>query len=241
MKTYAALACLSLANVSVRAFAPDSVSIASSVVRKFPAVSSLATKDLSSTHSKSALNLAVDPDSINSLVASSSITTSILSNEEIKTAFNVATFGPQILWLFMILLPKNEITKKIMGSYAPIIAFSLVHLFIVIVSASQENGTAPLVEFNDVFDPSGDPQQAMMGMMKYPNFVSEEWSHVLTWDLFVGRIVWLDGLKRGIFTAHSVLFCNLIGPPGFLMHVATCLLTGKGLPGNEAEDLPAED
>ena len=185
----------------------------------------------------------IDLDTITSLT-SSSIATSlspILSNENIKTAFNVATFGPQILWLFMIFLPNAQITKKLMGTYAPIAAFSLVHLFIVIASASQENGTAPLVEFNGVFDPSGDPQQAMMGMMKYPNFVSEEWSHVLTWDLFVGRIIWLDGLKRGVFTAHSVLFCNLIGPPGFLLHVASCLITGKGLVGNEAEDLEKDE
>lgn len=91
-----------------------------------------------------------------------------------------------------------------------------------------------MVEFNDVFDPSGDPQKAMMGMMKYPNFVSEEWSHVLTWDLFVGRYVWLDGLKRNIITWHSVTLCNLIGPPGLLLHAITCLVTGKGLTENEA-------
>ena len=70
--------------------------------------------------------------------------------------------------------------------------------------------------------------------LKYPNFVSEEWSHVLTWDVLVGRWIWLDGLRRGIFTAHSVLLCNLIGPPGLLLHWLTCLVTGKGLPGNEA-------
>lgn len=160
--------------------------------------------------------------------SSNPIMSTILTNENISIAFNVATFGPQILWLLIILLPSASITKKVMGSYLPIITFSLVHLFIVIASALQENGTAPLVEFNDVFDPSGNPQLAMVNMMKYPNFVSEEWSHVLTWDLFVGRMVWLDGLRRGIFTGHSVLFCNLIGPPGFLMHCVTCLLTGKG-------------
>lgn len=38
----------------------------------------------------------------------------------------------------------------------------------------------------------------MLGMMKYPNFVSEEWSHVLTWDLFVGRFIWLDGIERKV-------------------------------------------
>ena len=43
----------------------------------------------------------------------------------------------------------------------------------------------------------------------------------------MGRYVWLDGLKRGIFTAPAVLFCNLIGPPGLLIHFITCILTGK--------------
>ena len=74
-------------------------------------------------------------------------------------------------------------------------------------------------------------------ILQYPNFVSEEWSHVLTWDLFVGRWIWLDGLRRGVFTPHSVLLTNLIGPPGLLLHWLTCTLTGKGLPENEADEI----
>lgn len=159
----------------------------------------------------------------------------VLSNENIKQAFSLATFGPQYLWILLVIFPNTSITKKVMGGYGGILLFSLLHLFIVIASASQESGTAPIQEFNGVFDPSGDPQAAMIGMMKYPNFVSEEWSHVLTWDLFVGRWIWLDGLRRGIFTPHSVLLTNLIGPPGLLLHFATCLVTGKGIVGNEAE------
>ena len=115
-----------------------------------------------------------------------------------------------------------------------VIFFALVH-FIVAASIVQPGATAPLLEFNDVFDPSKDSQAAFMNMVtNYPNFVAEEWPHVLTWDLFVGRWVWLDGLRRGIFTSHSVLFCNLIGPPGLLLHWITCLVTGKGFGGNEA-------
>ena len=96
--------------------------------------------------------------------------------------------------------------------------------------------TAPLDGFNDVFDPSKDQQTALEYMMTFPNFVAEEWSHVLTWDLFVGRWIWLDGLKRGIFTAPSVLFCNLIGPPGLLLHWLICTAQGKPiLDPNEEE------
>ena len=119
-----------------------------------------------------------------------------------------------------------------------VIFFALLHLFIVGSSIVQPGATAPLLEFNDVFDPSKDSQAAFMNMVtNYPNFVAEEWPHVLTWDLFVGRWIWLDGIRRGIFTRHSVLFCNLIGPPGLLLHWITCLVTGKGFGGNEAEDL----
>ena len=31
---------------------------------------------------------------------------------------------------------------------------------------SIQDGTAPMAEFADVFDPSGDPQKAMVGMMQ---------------------------------------------------------------------------
>ena len=111
-----------------------------------------------------------------------------------------------------------------------VLLFCLVHFFIVSgsVATGGSEATAPLSEFNDVFDPAGDPQNAFIGMVsKYPNFVAEEWSHVLTWDLLVGRFIWLDGLKRGIFTSHSVLLANLIGPPGLLLHWLTCLVVGK--------------
>ena len=32
-----------------------------------------------------------------------------------------------------------------------------------------------------------------------------------------------------------MLFCNLIGPPGLLMHAITCLVLGKGLPEEKLE------
>jgi hypothetical protein len=79
-----------------------------------------------------------------------------------------------------------------------VIFFALLHFFIVTTSIIQPDSTAPLLEFNNVFDPSQDTQAAFMNMVtNYPNFVAEEWPHVLTWDLFVGRWIWLDGLKRG--------------------------------------------
>jgi hypothetical protein len=156
----------------------------------------------------------------------------------IQQAFSAATFFPQPFWLFLVLLPNASFTKKLMGGMEIVTLTCLIHFFIVVTSIGEPGATAPLEEFSGVFDPAGNPQAAFLGMMQYPNFVSEEWSHVLTWDLFVGRWIWLDGLRRGVFTSHSVLLCNLIGPPGLLLHWATCLICGKGLLlDNEAEEL----
>jgi hypothetical protein len=54
---------------------------------------------------------------------------------------------------------------------------------------------------------------------------------VLIWDLFVGRAIWLDSLERGTpFTWSSLLLTNGIGPPGMLLYVLLCLVSGRGLP-----------
>jgi Domain of unknown function (DUF4281) len=159
-----------------------------------------------------------------------------VSPEPIHTAFTVATFAPQPFWLLMILLPNSTLTKRIMGGLQVPLLLCAVHLLIVLASLSADGGTAPLAEFNDVFDLSGDPQKAFMGMTSnYPNFVAEEWSHVLTWDLFVGRYIWLDGVQRNIVTAPAVLLCNLIGPPGLIVHWITCALSGKPLVDDQIE------
>ena len=43
-------------------------------------------------------------------------------------------------------------------------------------------------------------------------------------------------MKRGVFTPHSVLLCNLIGPPGLLLHILTSLVQGKGFPDSVFDD-----
>ena len=53
------------------------------------------------------------------------------------------------------------------------------------------------------------------------SFVSEEWAHVLVWDLFAGRYVYLDAMKRSVPMRHSLFFCFALGPVGILSHYAT--------------------
>lgn len=166
----------------------------------------------------------------------------LLSNpaaNPIAAAFEFVTLVPQPLWLLLVLLPQWKGTKAIFQPIEPLAVLALFHLLIVGFSTQGEVGvdTAPLDLFNNLFDAREDGLATYLQLGSYPNFAAEEWTHVLIWDLFVGRFIWLDGLKRGIFTSHSVLLTNLIGPPGLLLHLLTCLVLGKGLP---TEDIPEE-
>ena len=84
---------------------------------------------------------------------------------QIPNLFNVATFGPQLFWLLMIVpkVDQSPVAKAIMRPYTVPLLFSLVHLGIISLSITAEGGTAPIAEFAGVFDPAGEPQKAMVG------------------------------------------------------------------------------
>ena len=164
---------------------------------------------------------------------STSVRLELSPQEIIEAGVSFDTFAPQFLWLPMIVAPNSDSTKKIMGGsngITAIVALALVHLGIVVTAAAQEGSIDQIKIFGEVFDPSLSQLAGMQKLFQYPNFVAEEWPHVLIWDLFVGRMIWLDGLQRGVSTRAALVFCNGIGPPGFLIYVLTCLISGRGLP-----------
>ena len=159
--------------------------------------------------------------------------------DPIGFAFEVVTLVPQPFWLLLVFLPNWRGTRLLFEPIAPLGVLALFHLFIVVASAqgSPETGTAPLDLFNGLFDANVDGVATYLELATYKNFVAEEWTHALIWDLFVARFIWLDGRKRGIFTSHSTLLTNFIGPPGLLLHLLTCLIVGKGLPAESADEV----
>ena len=122
--------------------------------------------DVATLASSSSLQLASTELLSSALSSSIDVAEGILTTDNIKVAFSVATFFPQLPWLFLILLPNAGVTKKLLGGYEVVTLCCLVHFFIVTASIAQPDGTAPMAEFADVFDPSGDPQRAMVGMMQ---------------------------------------------------------------------------
>ena len=161
------------------------------------------------------------------------------ASDPIAAAFEFVTLVPQPIWLLMVLLPSAAITRKIMEPIAPLAVLGLAHLLIGCALYSREHWCrhCTLELFNKLFDANEDGLSTYLELGTFRNFAAEEWTHVLIWDLFVGRYIWLDGRRRDIFTSHSVLLTNLIGPPGLLCHLLTCLVLGKGVP----QDLEATE
>ena len=163
----------------------------------------------------------------------------------IAQAFFFVTFVPQNFWLLIVFAPNWKFTRQVFEPLWPVCVVALAHLYIVQASAGcaraptrrflaptrararrlpPEAGTAPIELFNNLFNPVVVSERGIdvyQELSNFPNFAAEEWTHELTWDLFVGRWIWLEGRRRKIFTSHSVLLTNLIGPPGLLLHVLT--------------------
>ncbi|KAH8098290.1 RNA polymerase II transcription regulator recruiting protein [Aureococcus anophagefferens] len=157
---------------------------------------------------------------------------STLADTVISAGVSIDTFLPQFFWLPMIAFPRAELTKRVNGNLLPVLACSLVHAVVVLLAATDDfpRGIEPIFIFADVFDPTQSQLDAMRRLFEVPNFVAEEWPHVLIWDLFVGRLIWLDGVNRNIVCWHSLLLTNFIGPPGLLLHAATSALSRARAP-----------
>ncbi|WP_088240945.1 ABA4-like family protein [Calothrix rhizosoleniae] len=114
-------------------------------------------------------------------------------------------------WALMIFLPNWKVTRKVMESYLPFVALAAVYLYLFINSITPENAQA-----------LANPQLADIA-----RFFAEEqaaatgWIHFLVLDLFVGRWVYWEGQKTGIWTVHSIALCLFAGPLGLLSHIVT--------------------
>jgi hypothetical protein len=45
-------------------------------------------------------------------------------------------------------------------------------------------------------------------------------------DLFVGRWIYWEGQRTGVWTVHSLVLCLFAGPMGLLSHLGTNWLSG---------------
>jgi hypothetical protein len=138
----------------------------------------------------------------------------------ISQIFNIANVFVLPFWALMILLPNWKVTRQIMSSYLPFVLLAGVYLYLFINSVTPENSQDfSNLQLADVARLFADEKVAATG-----------WTHYLVMDLFVGRWIYWEGQKTGVWTIHSLALCLFAGPLGLLSHILTNWISQKFFP-----------
>ena len=122
-------------------------------------------------------------------------------------------------WLLVIFLPFWGWTKRIIGS--PWIAAPAALLYVILVLPGVIGLFAQLAnpELGQIANFLGTPAGATLA-----------WAHLVAFDLFVGRWVYLDSRERGItawLVSPILFFVLMFGPLGLLLYLVTRLLVAS--------------
>ena len=129
----------------------------------------------------------------------------------VNELFNIANLFVLPFWALMIFLPKWKVTQRVMESYIPFIPLAGLYLYLFISTVTPENAEAlSNPQLADIARLFADETAAATG-----------WIHFLVMDLFVGRYIYLAGVKTGVWTFHSLALCLFAGPLGLLSHIFT--------------------
>ena len=129
----------------------------------------------------------------------------------IDLIFNGANLFVLPFWALIIFLPNWKVTRKIMESFIPFILLVAVYLYLLISSLTPESIAAlSSSTLSDIAKFFGEESGAATG-----------WVHFLVMDLFVGRWIYWEGQRTGVWTSHSIILCLFAGPLGLLSHILT--------------------
>jgi hypothetical protein len=129
----------------------------------------------------------------------------------ITQLFNVSNLFVLPFWMLMILLPNWGVTKKVMESFIPFVVLAGVYIYFFVGAITPESAQAlSSPELADLAKAFSDEKVMATG-----------WTHYLVMDLFVGRWIYWEGQRMGIWTIHSLILCLFAGPVGLLSHLVT--------------------
>ncbi|MFR9775612.1 ABA4-like family protein [Micromonospora sp. MS34] len=115
-------------------------------------------------------------------------------------------------WALMILAPRWSVTARIIGS--PVIVAPVLAIYAILVLPAL-GAVLPAVT-----SPTLDGVRELLGT---PDGAAAAWAHMVGFDLFVGRWMWLDGRARevpALVMAPVLLLTVLLGPVGLAVHLA---------------------
>ncbi len=144
--------------------------------------------------------------------------------------FNGANLFVLPFWVLMILLPNWKVTRRVIESYLPFVALAGVYLYLFVSSITPENAQAlSNPQLADIARFFGEETAAATG-----------WIHFLVMDLFVGRWIYWEGQRTGIWTIHSIALCFFAGPLGLLSHILTRWISQRFFPRSDSMEAIAD-
>lgn len=139
--------------------------------------------------------------------------------------FNIANVFVLPFWALMILLPNWNITKKVMASNLFFILLASVYLYLFVTAITPESAEA-----------LASPKLADIARaFSDQNVMATGWVHYLVMDLFVGRWIYEEGQKTGVWTRHSLILCLFAGPLGLLSHFLTNVIRDRFFAKTQSE------
>jgi hypothetical protein len=138
----------------------------------------------------------------------------------IAQLFDLSNLFVLPFWALMIFLPNWGVTRRVMESPLPFVV--LAGLYVYLIAGTINGETAQALanpKLADIARFFGDERAAATG-----------WTHFLVMDLFVGRWIYWEGQKTGVWTIHSIALCLFAGPLGLLSHLVTAWISQRVAP-----------
>lgn len=114
-------------------------------------------------------------------------------------------------WFLMILLPRWRWTQRIIGSPLMVVPIAVLYVGLIL------SNLGPFL--SGLFDPSLGGISRLLGT---PAGATAAWAHLLAFDLFVGRWIYLDSREREIpawLMAILLFLALMFGPLGLLLYL----------------------
>ena len=125
-------------------------------------------------------------------------------------------------WLLLVLLPKSDITKRLVHSGLYPVVYGVFYLVLFVRATMLGHGA----------EGGGfDTLETVMTAFTHPNTTLMGWAHYLVFDLFVGAWIGRDAIARGVnhfMVIPCFLFTFLAGPIGLLLYLLLRQVAGKG-------------
>jgi Domain of unknown function (DUF4281) len=131
--------------------------------------------------------------------------------------FNGANLFVLPFWTLMIVLPNWGVTRRVMESFLPFAVLAVTYIYLFFTSLDPESAAA-----------LANPKLADIAtFFSKESVAATGWVHFLLMDLFVGRWIYWEGQRNGIWTVHSLILCFFAGPMGVLSHIITAAVSQK--------------